>query len=105
MATVYEWLKAEGFDFAQGRIIYHPTDSPSPGRCDRDGDPILMPGAVLHQYFHSGYGAPKCPRFVAEDPIAIYFPSQYDGSTSLEKVYKNLDVYLTGNEETPYPGG
>jgi hypothetical protein len=64
-----------------------------------------MPSAVLHQSFDAGFGGPKCPRFIAEDPVAIYFPSQYEGATSLEKIYKNLDVYLTGDEETPYPGG
>lgn len=105
MATIYQWLKEEGFDFAQGRIIYHPTDGTSPGWSSQDGAPILMPDTVLYYHFDAGLGSYECPRFIAEDPAAIYFPSRYDGSASLEKIYKNLDVYLTGDEKTPCPGG
>jgi hypothetical protein len=64
-----------------------------------------MPDNVLDEQFYSGHGCPSCPRFIAEDSVAIYFPWQYDGATGLQKVYKNLDVYLTGDEETPFPGG
>lgn len=57
---------------------------------------------ILDQEFDEGYGAPECPRFVADDGRKIYFPYQYDGSTGIVSVYKNIDVYLA--KETPYPG-
>lgn len=107
--TLRKWLDAAGFDWANGRIVLHADEDGKPctgsyshpqtvGFIDRDHP-------VLDQAFDSGYGSPECPSIVARDGRAMYFPSQYDGSTSLERVETNLDYYLDPNHQTPYPGG
>jgi hypothetical protein len=46
-----------------------------------------------------------CPRFIAQDENAVYFPAQYDGSTWLEKVDLRMASYVGPNAiPTPYPG-
>ena len=105
MATIYDWLEEAGFDFQAGEIIYQSVteDSYSPGW----GDPASagpMPIEVLHQKFSDGHGSPQCPRFFARCGDFIYFPRQYDGSTSLVKVNVNPSFYLDINHPTPYPG-
>ena len=104
MATIKQWLEDYGFDFDKGRIIYQETDYPYPGWCDPDRAMYIPTDhPILTTEFDNGYGGPNCPRFIAEDTEAIYFPVQYDGATWLEKVWKNLDKYLS--HSTPYPGG
>lgn len=133
MATIREWLDEAGFDWDNGIIIYHPTSrylgdepeaeddfyfSPNHGWNDRNGKPVFMRSSglaggkearewrVVNYEFGDGYGGPGCPRFIAYDSDATYFPAQYDGSTWLEKVYLNPGRYMGDNAiETPYPGG
>lgn len=126
-ASIREWLDDAGFDWNAGRIVYHETSSaedrenemePSPGWADRVGPGVLAyhpigeraPGQpshpILDHRFHTGFGGPMCPRFIAQDPDALYFPSQYDGATRLVKVYRHLIRYVGHDAEpTPYPGG
>jgi hypothetical protein len=112
MANLRQWLNEENFNWAEGRIIYHPTassndDFPSPGWSCLKGQPILLPhdSAILDKEFDAGYGGPQCPRIVADDSLKIYFPSQYDGATGLESIYKDVSRYMEGDIQTPYPGG
>lgn len=105
--TIREWLTEAGFDFAAGRILWQDTgEDSSPGWATPTAAAFIPADhAILDKAFDSGYGGSECPRFVAEDAVAIYFPSQYDGSTRIVKVHKNLERYLDPNNETPYPGG
>lgn len=103
--TLRQWLTQAKFDFAEGRIIYHPVrDNEYPGYSDLWGEPIPMPEEILDQVFRADYEGPECPRFIAEDSRALYFPYKDKGRTGLVVVYKNLDAYTTRLEQTPYPG-
>lgn len=108
MATLREWLKEEGFDFKDGVIIYQEVkEGATPGW--RSGHDCYSPAVItnchdiLDRDFDDSYGGPECPRIFAKDSKAIYFPGQYDGSTWLEKVYIDVQHYLSG-KDTPYPG-
>jgi len=106
MATIRGWLNDSGFNWEKGVIVHQPTESSCPGW----GSPISaeivgINDRVLDHDFHTGFGGPECPRFVAEDDMAFYFPCQYDGATSVEKLLKNIESYLDVSNPTPYPGG
>lgn len=113
--TIREWLEAAGFDFDNGKIIVHLTrndddeeyvgSSPGWDEAVKATETPEEVADVISKEFDSGYGGPKCPRFIAEDGDKIYFPAQYDGSTWLEFVYKDIDKYMNIENETPYPGG
>ena len=115
MTTLRKCLTDRGFEFTDenARIIYHPVEyDRAPGWARIKGEPEIITSpwehSILDKEFYSGYGSAEMPRFVAEDDDCIYFPSQYDGSTKIVFVYKDLDAYTTKNlvpEETPYPGG
>ena len=107
MATIREWLNAFGFNWESGKIIYQETCGDAPGwdepvaaRLVGHWDPILC------LEFDAKWGGPECPRFVAEDDAAIYFPAQaqYDGSTWCVRIWKDLLRYLDIANESPYPG-
>jgi len=106
MATLRAWLNEAGADFDNLRIVYQAVDGGSPGW----GTPISSElidtnHPILDKIFHPGYGGPECPRIIADDDKRLYFPSQYDGSTCLETVEKDILIYLDRSIETPYPGG
>ena len=106
-STIRKWLDQSGFRWDKGKIIIQECGI---GRFPGWGTPVSARIAskddhVLNIEFYSGHGGPECPRFVAEDDVAIYFPAQYDGATNIEKIWKGLDEYLTLSEPTPYPGG
>lgn len=118
MATIKQWLIDAEFDWENGRIIFQELkkdpDDPSetlaysPGWSDieevEQAIEIEKNHEILTLKFCNSFGSPECPRFMAEDNNAIYFPTQYDGATSLTKVYK-LNYYLNNKSLTPYPGG
>lgn len=109
MITLRRLLTDLKFDWMQGIIIYHePTDPDDEGGwCydikSRSAIPFNHP--VLDKEFDPGYGSPECPRIIAYDFKAIYFPWQYDGASRLTKVWANPDEYLEDDSTTPYPGG
>lgn len=108
MPTIRAWLTKAGFNFKEGIIVYHPvSEDHCPGYDDYliDGRYISMDHKILDTEFSDDYGGPECPRFIAKDRFALYFPSQYDGATSIEKVYLDLNKYVGNNKPTPYPGG
>ena len=118
MATIREWLRESGFNWSSGRVIIHPVTKDddgyeaSPGSAGKRelGTPVEVTSAKSHELldkeFHTGYGAPECPRFVAYDKNRIYFPYQYDGATGLEVVSLYPEDYLGDTfKMTPYPGG
>jgi hypothetical protein len=109
MATLRQFLDSQGFDWRTGYIVIHPTpeEGSNPGWEELSGTPFVAPPTheILDKEFYDGYGGPKCPRFVARDKDALYFPIQYDGATCCCKVFGDLRVYLSGDEQTPYPGG
>jgi len=106
MATIRQWLTEQGFDFGNGTILFQPAAS-SPGWTSVEetgkGRMIRTTHPILDHVFDDGFGAPECPRFIAEDSEAIYFPAQYDGATWCEKVHKDITYYV--DHVTPYPGG
>ena len=110
MATLRKMLASAGFDWDAGVIVYQPvTDAAhSPGWADDDD---ILPGYViendhpiLDEEFNAGYGSPQMPRFFARDGQAVYFPTQYDGATAVERVAIEIGGYVNGSP-TPYPGG
>jgi hypothetical protein len=115
--SIRESLEELEFNWDNGRILlqtvydYMGEPSKNPGWesfNNREGSKdtseyIDFDHPVLDADYDVGYGGPECPRFIAEDDQALYFPAQYDGSTWIEVVYKNIDVYL--EKSTPYPGG
>ena len=110
METVRQFLDQDHFDWATGQIILQPVEgSSSPGRSNGEqGVVIAFDHPILDAEFSSGYGSPQCPRYVARDKDAVYFPTQYDGSTCATKVVIDLAAYCQpdgGHIETPYPGG
>ena len=116
MATIRSFLDEVGFDWQTGQIVYHPTGEPDedgdvqdPGWTSRTGSAQLIcngQAPILDKSFTSGHGGPMCPRFIAYDALAIYFPEQYDGATQCARVLRDIGHYLGQNpEETPYPGG
>jgi hypothetical protein len=107
MATLREWLDKENFDWDSGRILYQETKGNNFPGWDSviAAQFINFEDSILSEDFHDGFGGPNCPCIIAEDKNALYFPSQYDGATSLEKVFKNIELYLDIENETPYPGG
>lgn len=110
MAKLKDWLDELGFDWEKGIILYQPVTKEAscpgwaseeemlPTKIIKSNDPILI------KTFSSNFGSPQCPRIWAKDGKAVYFPSQYDGSTSLEKVIIDPSYYLNG-ASTPYSGG
>lgn len=108
MATIREKLDRQGFDWETGRIIIQTVEPDRyPGWAKPTGAYVAAADdPILDQEFDDGFGGPKCPRFVAEDATAIYFPYQYDGATGVCKVLKDIRQYLDyKSNPTPYPGG
>ena len=112
MATIHQWLVDVNFDFASGTILYQPVKDEedyetAPGWTEpTNGIFIDEKHPILHKDFEDGFGSPQCPRFIAKDNQAIYFPTQYDGATNIQKVWLDLHQYLDfNNHYTPYPGG
>ena len=106
-ATIREWLNEANFNWATGRVIWQDVENDEfPGwDVPLYGQEINLDHAILDKSFNSGYGGPKCPRFIAEDYKCLYFPEQYDGSTSLVVIHKDITHYLNPENEAPYPGG
>jgi hypothetical protein len=108
MAKLREWLDKKGFDWESGVILYQECEEDYYNGWVSETDaitttPIDKQHPILDKEFSSGYGAPECPRILAKDDTAMYFPGQYDGATWLEKVNLDLEFYL--ENLTPYPGG
>lgn len=124
MATVREWLNELGFDWDNGTIVHQPVENEGPetteilgvevcanppgSRSPLAGNRVERDDLVLDREFDDGYGLPACPRFVAKDREAIYFPVQYDGSTRPARVLLDMRRYIGDKGEiadSPYPGG
>ncbi len=117
MATLREWFDEEKVDWTSLVLICHTMapDSYSPGwgrpqdavRFDftKPGALDIRPHPVLDHSFYSGYGAPQAPMFIAQDRTRMYFPYQYDGSTGLVAVLRDIEAYMDITNNTPYPGG
>jgi len=109
MATIREWLDYSGFDWERGEILWQEVTAGDycPGwGTPKTGMMIDKTHSILDEEFDDGFGAPRCPRFLARDNRRIYFPYQYDGSTACCDVELNWSVYLGDKpNETPYPGG
>lgn len=111
--TLRGFLERTGFDWTTGRILIVGTKLEWPDGTTVDpvevvvaADLISFDNPILDKVFYSGYGANECPHYIAEDAECYYFPSQYDGSTAPEKLYKNIERYLTlGVTAPPFPGG
>lgn len=107
ITTLREELTVSGFDWdAKGaRIIIQSSDSQFPGWSHgTSAKEIGVDAPELDTEFNDGYGGPTCPRFIAEDDVAIYMPWQYDGATGVFSVRKDISVYLDTKYSTPYPG-
>ena len=110
MATLRKMLDNAGFCWDTGVIVWQDVteEAHSPGWAGEDElkkpEFIDKHHAVLDTEFDASYGAPRCPRFVAKDHRRIFFPVQYDGSTTVDWVCQSLTPYMNG-ENFPYPGG
>ena len=109
MANLREWLNEQEFDWDKGKIVYQyyeedPTHFPGWGSPDK-AKIIVKSEPVLDYEFDSGFGGANAPRIIAMDNVAIYIIGQYDGSTWMEKIYKDIDVYANMEAEVPYIGG
>ena len=108
MITIRKWLDEENFDWIEGKIVLHKIKGNYPGWCQHSTlsrEVIDNQHPILDLEFSTLYGGPECPCIFARDSKAVYFPSQYDGSTCLEKVYIDHTNYLMDDSATPYPGG
>lgn len=106
ITAIREWLSGANFNWNEGRILVQLTSEGYPGWEEPKWALfIACTHSILDKQFDAGFGGPECPRFIAEDSKAFYFPSQYDGATSLVVVHKDLEHYLDLGNPTPYPGG
>lgn len=107
-ATWRRWLTAAGADFDSLRIVYSKlADDGSRWPGWNTGEPAVEVGVddpVLDYEFDDGYGGPEAPKLVAWDNKAIYFPSQYDGATGINRILRDPSGYV-GVIDLPYPGG
>ena len=124
MATVRKWLSELGFDWEKGTIVFQAVE-------DREGkafwatgaeaEPGIPPGQAmplegrivgrddpfLDWEFNDRHGAPNCPRFIARDQKAIYFPATFAGATWAERIFLDLSQYVGAKgefEHAPYLG-
>ncbi len=105
MATMRKWLNKRKFDWENGLIIIQETEGDYPGwEKPINAYEVGKDDPILDKKFHDGFGGPECPRFIASDDKCIYFPEQYDGSTRLCWVLKDIKEYLNIRRRTPYPG-
>ena len=108
--TLRKWLMESGFSPRTGVIVYHEVRGFDPG-WDNGPDDVMArreipwDDPILDYEFDSGFGGPSCPRIFARDGYRIFFPSQYDGATSLVTVNVDPSHYLKNGSVTPYPGG
>jgi len=105
MATIRNFLDGKGFDWGTGLIILQWTRRP----WDVDvADSRRVEGrndAALDYEFNEIWdGREGCPRFIAHDSEAVYFPCVVDGVTWCEKVFKDPERYSIGEVLVPYPG-
>ena len=107
MATLRKELEKAGFDWGSGVIIWHETPAGrDPGWSRAVSRERISPqDPILDREFDPGFGGPEMPRFFARDGEKVYFPSQYDGATSVVAAHVDPDHYLLPGSETPYPGG
>ncbi|AHX01138.1 hypothetical protein M316_0073 [Nitrincola phage 1M3-16] len=116
MATLRKWLDEAGADWGNMSIVAQTCreDDYSPGWGTPESSfkfqlwNITLPDSrlldqLLDQEFSDGYGAPEAPRFIADDGKFLYFPEQYDGSTSLVKVAKDIDFYMNHKNPNTLP--
>lgn len=107
MSTIHDWLTEMHFNFSTGSIIFQAVkDDEAPGWNDPIASELVNENhPILHTKFENGFGSPSCPRFIAKDDQAIYFPYQYDGATNIQKIWLDLNKYLDFTHYyTPYPG-
>jgi hypothetical protein len=119
MTTLRKWLDSVDFDWSTGKVLiqsrlgdWNREDDYYEDLCKSDSFQdawtprfVLEMDSILDYEFPTGFGSPKAPCFIAEDSEKLYFPSQYDGSTSIETINKDISTYLQSSCTTPYPGG
>ncbi len=112
--TLREQLDLAGYDWSTGVLILQDFKDSVPGPHYpgwaeagelAPGEMVSGTHPMLDQEYDNGFGAPRCPRFVARDAGFYYFPWQYDGATGIERIAVGLDYYLQPDHPTPYPGG
>lgn len=106
MGTLRKELTELGFDWNNGKIILWHLDGPVYSWDEEKAIPRwinVWDDVALDYEYDTGYGSADTPHFIAEDKDWIYMPGQYDGSTWLYKVNKNIEYYL--DHKPPYEGG
>lgn len=93
MTTLREDLEDNEFDFANGRVLFQ-SDESEPRYLNKD-DPIF------DAYFYEGFGGADNPRIIAEDKDYIYFYSEYDGATWIDRIRKDIDAYRRDDKGVP----
>lgn len=100
--SIRQYLAKLDFDFRHGRILME--EGHLGDRRSSTTRKVDVNSNILDEKFDGGFGRAECPPFIAEDRDFIYFPTEYDGSTSAVKVAKSIDDYLENdNLAIPYP--
>ena len=108
MANLRQWLDGLGFDWETGKIIYQRTKEDFLPGWEKpcDATEISNDDPILTEEFRDIYSGPRCPRIVAKDKSAIFFPVTKSGKTWIERIFHDIDNYLDWNtNESPYIRG
>ena len=104
--TVRIMLNELKFDWSTGRIIYQETAGVEPAYAFDFSEITSVKfldhtDPILDMDFNPSAGHAACPRIFARDKFFVYFPSEYDGATKLNKICiipehyrKNLTPYI-----------
>lgn len=104
MATLRKWLTEEKFDWETGRIALQSRKS----RYSEPNKASFIPfdHPEMDKAFDDGCGLFEAPMFVAEDKDRIYIADDYDGSSSLVAIFKDVSKYLDFKANPiPHVGG
>lgn len=108
MATFRKWLNDLHFDWDTGTLIHQYGKIDEWGEWGQvvDAKVLGQDDPILDRSFDDGFGTYDCPRIIAKDKDALYIPSDYDGASSLEKIFLDLSKYLDfGMNNIPHLGG
>ena len=107
MVTLRGWLNALSFDWASGTIVlqYVDEDDYINGNPTVKAQQIQSTDIILDRQFSDGFGGLDAPHIIASDLKHVYIIGQYDGSSWMERVSKDVLRYLDPKVTIPIIGG